>query len=100
MGKGDSTLVSGGTRLPAILNIAVDDSSWTAITLGANDSCRSILAGLRSGNPWKLSNSSAGSTYKTLSSNIAIDIIKGASETLFYVKTASGNDTLECILLV
>ena len=92
-------LVSGGTWIPNIVNVAVVDDAWTAIELGADDLCRAVEAGLRSGGQWKLSHLSDGARYRTIDGNISLDIIKGNSKRLFYAQTASGNATLECILL-
>ncbi len=92
-------LVSSGTKIVQILNTSVSDGAWTAITLGSTDSCRAVEAGLRSGGSWKLASESTGATYRTVAKNISVDIIKSPEDTLFYVQTASGADTLECILL-
>lgn len=92
-------LVSSGTKVVQILNVSVSDSAWTAITLGATDTCRAVEVGLRSGDGWKLAYESTGAKYRTIIRNISIDIIKSEEDVLFYVQTASGNDTLECILL-
>lgn len=94
-----TVLKASGTKIVQILNEAVTDAAWTAITLGTSDSCRAIEVGLRSGAEWKLSHVSDGATYRTIQSDVSIDIIKSKSDTLFYVQTASGNDTLECVLL-
>lgn len=94
-----TTLTSGGTRIPGILNVTVEDDEWIAIDTGALEPCRAILARLRSGNTWKLSHVSDGAEYYTVTLNIAIDIIKDEATTLFYVQTVSGQDVLECILL-
>lgn len=98
-GNRGTTLVAGGTRIKNILNVSVADDTWTAITLGSTDTCRSIAASLRSGLSFKLSHLSDGSLYKTLYGNIEMDVIKESVKTLFYIQTSSGNDTLECILL-
>ena len=99
MSDRSTELVSGGTWIPNILNVAVTDDAWTAIELGEDDSCRAIDAGLRSRGEWKLSHLSDGARYRTIDSNISLNIIKGNSKRLFYVQTTSGNATLECILL-
>ena len=101
MGAGNrgTELTAGGTRITNILEVAVVDDAWTAIPLGATDICRAIAAGLRSGANWKLSHLAAGTRYKTIRGTIGMDVIKDKSANLFYVQTASGNDTLECILL-
>lgn len=98
-GNRGTSLTAGGTWIKNILNIAVADDTWTAITLGATDTCRVIEAGLRSGASFKLSHLSDGARYRMISNNIEMDVIKENSATLFYVQTISGNDTLECILL-
>lgn len=92
-------LVASGTKIVQILNVSVSDGAWTAITLGATDSCRAVEAGLRSGGSWKLAFESTGAKYRTVTRDINIDVIKSAEDTLFYVQTTSGNDTLECTLL-
>lgn len=94
-----TVLTAGGTKIVQILNVAVTDAAWTAIILGATDNCRSVELGLRSGGSFKLSHVSNGATYKTISPNIALDIIKSGSDNLCYIQTSSGADTLECILL-
>jgi len=98
-GHRNTVLVACGTWINNILNVTVGDATWTAITLGGTDKCRAIEAGLRSGGVWKLSNADDGATYRTVDSNIAMDIIKESDKTLFYAQTDSGADTLECILL-
>lgn len=92
-------LTSGGTWIQDILNIAVTDSTWEPIELGATNSCRAISAGLRSGTSFKISHLSDGARYRTIQNGIELDIIKENNTKLFYVQTSSGNDTLECILL-
>lgn len=100
MGNTRSTkLVSGGSEINGILNTAVADDSWTAISLAADENCRAICARLRTGNTWKMSDTSAGTNYYTVSGAISINIIKGSGGTLFYVQSSSGSDTLEVILL-
>ena len=98
-GDRGTTLVAGGTRIKNILNVSVADDTWTPVTLGSTDTCRSMTAGLRSGSTFKLSHLSNGSVDRTLQGNIEIDVIKESSKTLFYIQTSSGNDTLECVLL-
>lgn len=98
-GNRGTSLTAGGTWIKNILNISVADDSWTPISLGATDSCRTISAGLRSGANFKVSHLSDGARYRTIRNSIEIDMIKDNSGHLFYVQTASGNDTLECILL-
>ena len=98
-GNRGTSLTAGGTWLKNILNISVADDTWVAISLGDTDSCRAISAGLRSGANFKLSHLSDGARYKTVYGVIEMDMIKDDSGRLFYVQTASGNDTLECILL-
>lgn len=95
----NTTLVAGGTRVRNILNVSVTDAAWEPIPLGADDGCRSIVAALRTGAAWKLSHLSDGARYVTVQSSVAIDIIRDNSQILFYVQTASGNDTLECLML-
>ena len=94
-----AVLVASGTKIVQILNVAVDDSSWTAIDLGATDNCRAVDAGLRSMASWKLAFEATGAKYRTVSKNISIDIVRSYGDTLFYAQTTSGNDTLECVLL-
>ena len=98
-GNRGTGLTAGGTRIQDILEVSVADDTWVAVTLGATNSCRAISAGLRSGADWKLSHLSDGARYRTIQGSIEIDVIKDNSGRLFYVQTASGNDTLECILL-
>lgn len=97
--KRSTELVSSGTKIVQILNVSVSDSAWTAITLGAEDSCRAVEVGLRSGDGWKLAFESTGARYRTITKNIGVNIIKSKEDTLFYVQTALGSGTLECILL-
>lgn len=92
-------LISSGTKIVQILNVSVSDGAWTAITLGATDSCRAVEIGLRSGAGWKLAYESTGAAYRTIGENISIDIVKSGGDILLYAQTASGNDTLECVLL-
>lgn len=94
-----TALTAGGTRINNILNVAVASDTWVAITLGATDTCRVISAGLRSGAGFKLSHLPDGARYRTVPTAIVFDVIKNNSAILFYIQTASGNDTLECILL-
>lgn len=98
-GNRSTTLTAGGTQIRNILNVGVTDAAWTAISLGAKDTCRAISAGLRSGGSFKLSHMSEGTKYKTIQENINMDIVKELSKTLFYIQTTSGDDTLECIIL-
>lgn len=98
-GNRGTSLTAGGTWIQDILNVSVAGDTWTAITLSATNTCRVVSAGLRSGANFKLSHLSDGARYKTIFGSIEIDVIKDNSGKLFYVQTASGNDTLECILL-
>jgi hypothetical protein len=82
------------------LNTAVDNTTWTAITLGAAQRCSSFVAKIRGSNTWKMSDSSTGTKYITIAStnSIAMDITAAEGETLFYVQTATSADTLELLL--
>ena len=90
----------GGTEITDILNVSVDDSTWTAIDMAADTQCTSVALKLRSGSAFKISHVSDGATYYTVDSSIALDIMRHSESTICYVQTSSGNDTLEALMIV
>lgn len=94
-------IINAGQSIVDILNTAVTDATWTAITLPATSGlgCKSILASMRDGSNWKLSHLSAGTRYKTIFGSITIDIAKENGERLFYAQSSGATGTLEVILL-
>jgi len=95
------TPIPGGSAIVDILNTAVANGAWTAITLSAADNmaCKSISGRMRAGGTWLLSHIATGATYYTMGVEpLVLDISKEAGETLFYVNpTTTG--TFEVMLL-
>lgn len=85
-----------------VFTTAIDNSTWTPITLPAGVDCNSALCKCRSAtNLWKLSHLSGGSPYITYEAAgaITMDVDKDAAAILFYVQGTEGSDTFEVILL-
>jgi hypothetical protein len=88
-------------KIQTPLNVSVENTGWTAITLGAGQRCSGFVARIRgASNDWKMSDSSTGTKYITIdnASALSMDIDADKGETLFYVQTSTGADTLEVLL--
>lgn len=98
-----SGIYSDPTPIIAIqcFTTAIDNSSWTAITLPAGITCKSSLGKCREAtNKWYLSHLSDGSIYSTFEAagSFVLDIEKTKAAVLYYVKGTAANDTFEVIL--
>jgi len=94
-----SQITIGGNTVRSIINESVNSTTWKEITVPVGSSCFSILAGLRDGTSFKISNMSDGTRYFTVNGTLSLDIAKSSGETLFYVQTSSSDTILEVILL-
>lgn len=83
------------------LEISVDDSNWAPVTISADPAIntKAIAAKLRTASDWKLSEEADGATYITVAGTLNIDILITAGNVAFYAQTASGDDTLEVLVL-
>lgn len=88
-------------QIPHTIEVSVDDSNWTPVTISADPAIntKALAAKLRSADDWKLSEESDGATYITVAGTLNIDIVVAAGGVAFYVQTASGDDTLEVLVL-
>ncbi len=79
------------------LNIAIDNSTWTPITLTAD--CSMFLAQSRGTFDWKWSNSSTGTPYftvKNIDKAFGEPINQSKGDVLFYAQLVTeASDTLE-----
>lgn len=92
---------SGDVKTVHVFTTAIDNGSWTAITIPSGVNCNTALCKCRtSTNVWKLASLSGGSPYITFEAagSLAVDIVQDASVTLFYVQGTDANDTFEVIL--
>jgi len=89
------------TEIIGILNIPVDDSSWTevAVPAAAGSACKALAAKLLTGNDWHVSHVEAGTTSVKLDGPLTLDVDALAGDVLFYAQTDSGDDTLQVLLL-
>lgn len=94
----NQNVIPAGTKIEGVLNVSISSASFTAVQLGASQSCKAIFVTTRDAADWLLSNVSAGTTYATLINGIGIDIAGSPEQILFYVKGTS-TTTLEVILL-
>lgn len=84
-----------------VFTTAIDNSTWTAITIPSSVNCNTALCKCRSAtNVWLLASLSGGTPYITFEAagSLAVDIVQDASATLFYVKGTEASDTFEVIL--
>lgn len=85
--------------IPTPWNIAVDSTSWTAIT--ASQRVVEFQVRTRDRQRFKISASSTGSPYYTVASDTVIkfDLPAARNAILFYIQTIGTSDTLEVLLL-
>ncbi len=97
----DGIPILGGSRISDILNVALTSGGWAAVTLQdiLRMACKSFVAQMRDGTPWKLSPFSDGTRYATIQQSLTIDLAKGQGETLFYAQSSEATGTIEVILL-
>ena len=80
---------------------AIDNSSWTAITLPAGVDCKSAMGKCRSAtNKWMLSHASDGDPYITFEAagSFVADVEGVTASILYYVKGTEASDTFEVVL--
>jgi hypothetical protein len=82
-----------------ISNISITSSSYVAISVPVNVTCKSIYVKTRDGNSWRLATSSSPSSYALIDFNFSIALVKTAPGIMFYEKAESTSDTLEIIFM-
>jgi hypothetical protein len=87
-----------GSQVSDVLNVAVTNAAWTAITLAAGTSCKKIVAKLRDNSAWRVSAILLGTTYLTVVDKLELNIAKTAGQVLFYAQSVAANGTLEVLL--
>jgi len=89
------------TEIIGILNIPVNDSSWTEVAVPAlvGNACKAVAAKLLTGNDWHVSGVANGATSVKLDGPLTLDVFANAGVVLFYAQTDSGDDTLQVLLL-
>jgi hypothetical protein len=94
----NSKTIPSVNSITAILNTAINTSTYVAVTVPSATYCKSVVIQTRDGSPFLLSNVAAGTTYATINQPLGLDISGIPSKVLCYVKaTVAG--TLEVILL-
>ncbi len=95
---GGGKVIHSARGFSKILNIAINTSTYVAVTVPAATYCKSVLMQTRDGSPFLVSDVAAGTTYATMNQPLGIDIYGIPAKVLCYVKaTVAG--TLEVILL-
>lgn len=90
--------IPGGSSISGILNCSVDSMKFRTIKIPTNWGCKAVLGKLRSGAKWKARR--VGETaYVTITESVAIDIALKGGENLFQVRTVSGADVFELLML-
>jgi len=96
---------AGSTKELSVVRVvetAIDNSTWTAITLPAAVDCISALCKCRlSTNVWFIaSESDAANGYMTIEAggSYTVDLKKYAAQTLFWIKGTAASDTFEVLL--
>lgn len=89
-------------RTVHVFETAIDNSTWTPITLPTGVDCNTSLGKCRTNtNVWKLAHTSAGTpkyiTFEAAGA-VAVDIDKNAAAVLYYVKGTAASDTFEVLL--
>lgn len=90
--------IPDGSQISDVLNVAVTNAAWTAITLAASTSCKKIVAKLRDNSAWRVSAILLGTTYLTVVDKLELNIAKTAGQVLFYAQSVAANGTLEVLL--
>jgi hypothetical protein len=92
-------IISGGvSKLVDTVEVTLTTSGYTAVTLGVDQHCKSLIIKTRNDTPWLLSAQSAGTRYATINGNMSIDLVAAESDILFYAKGSTAT-ILEIILL-
>jgi hypothetical protein len=94
----NNKVIPSAKSISGILNVAINTSTYVAVTVPAATYCKSVLMQTRDGSPFLVSDVLAGTTYATITQPLGIDIYGIPGKVLCYVKaTVAG--TLEVILL-
>lgn len=94
----EGEIVRSATAISGVLNVAINTSTYVAVTVPASTYCKAIIMQTRDGAPFLVSDVVAGTTYATMTQPLGIDIYGIPAKVLCYVKaTVAG--TLEVILL-
>lgn len=82
----------------AIDNITINSSTYVAIALPSNVSCKSVTLKTRSGAAFYLATSASPTSYVTVDGVLTLSLVANAGETIGYAKGAAA-DVLEAIYL-
>ncbi len=92
-----------GFAIEEPINKAIADSSWTAVSLSADQTCTAYAVQARTSAAFKVSNSSTGTKYWTVPADGILSITARhtgpGNKVLFYAQSASGAVTLEVFLV-
>jgi hypothetical protein len=95
----NGNVLATGSKLVTIMDVAITNAAWFAVTLGTDVNCKSVFIQTRDGSDWLLSADSAGTTYATMANGFGIDIVKYEGETICWVRATVAVATLEVIVL-
>lgn len=85
------------------INVSITNTAYTAVSLGATQRAKSIVAKTRGGTAWLVSDVAAGTTYFTVPANTSLAIEFNRTihpgEVLFYAEDGTGAATIEVVIV-
>ena len=94
-------LIPWGSKVSAVINTALNASTYTAITIPADTYCKYLLAKTADDGAWLFSNIEAGTTFFSIPANqvMALNIAGIPGQVLFYAKDGNGTPNMQVILI-
>jgi hypothetical protein len=83
------------------INTEINTSTWTAISLGSDQTCNTYAAQVRDGTGFKMKKKSGSTAYWTVygREKIIMEEARGvAGDTLFYAQAIAGTPVLEIVI--
>lgn len=95
----NGSTIMAGEGIDSVVNVALTSGAYASVAVPAGAACKGFVAKTRSGQGWYLATAASPTTYYSVTSTLAMDLVADAAEVLFYAKSINATDTLEIILV-
>lgn len=95
---GNRNPIQGGREVAGILNVTIDDISWTAIIMPSGSSCKQLMMSERGASNWKMSNEITGVNYLTVTGPLSVEAAFAPDAVICYAQMAVGSGVVEVLL--
>lgn len=95
---GNRNPIQGGREVADILNVAIDNVSWTAINMPANSSCKQLMMSERGASNWKMSKEVTGVNYLTVTGPLSVEAAFAPDAVICYAQMVVGSGVIEVLL--